>query len=106
MNYIIHYDVAALVITLAITLHFFYKKSIDTYQSKLFSLLIGLELVSCAMDLVTMYTIGHPQVLSKAGHYLLNGVYLLTFNATSAVYFAYIVNSVKKKERLSCMKRR
>lgn len=100
VNYIIHYDVAALVITLAITLHFFYKKSIDTYQSKLFSFLIGLELVSCAMDLVTMYTIGHPQVLSKAGHYLLNGVYLLTFNATSAVYFAYIVNSVKKKRKI------
>ena len=28
MDYIIHYDVAAFVITLAITLHFCYKKSI------------------------------------------------------------------------------
>lgn len=100
MNYIIHYDVAAFVITLAITLHFFYKKSIDTYQTKLFSLLIGLELVSSAMDLVTMYTIGHPQVLSRPWHYMLNGVYLLTFNATSAVYFAYIMNSVKKKRKI------
>lgn len=100
MDYIIHYDVAAFVITLAITLHFFYKKSIDTYQTRLFSLLIGLELVSSVMDLITMYTIGNPQVLSKAAHYLLNGVYLLTFNATSAVYFAYIVNSVKKKRKI------
>ncbi|MDE7184640.1 MAG: GGDEF domain-containing phosphodiesterase [Lachnospiraceae bacterium] len=100
MDYIIHYDVASFIITLAITLHFFYKKSIDTYQTKLFSLLIGLELVSSAMDLVTMYTIGHPQVLTRTCHYFLNGVYLLTFNATSAVYFAYIVNAVKKKRRI------
>ena len=97
LDYIIHYDVASFIITLAITLHFFYKKSIDTYQTKLFSVLIGLELVSSALDLVTMYTIGHPQVLTRTWHYLLNGVYLLTFNATSAVYFAYIVNAVKKK---------
>lgn len=100
MDYIIHYDVAAFVITLAITLHFCYKKSIDTYQTQLFSLLVGLELVSSAMDLVTMYTIANPQVLSNMWHYILNGVYLLTFNATSAVYFAYIVNSVKKKRRI------
>lgn len=100
LDYIIHYDVASFIITLAITLHFFYKKSIDTYQTKLFSILIGLELVSSAMDLVTMYTIGHPQVLTRAWHYLLNGVYLLTFNATSAVYFAYIVNAVRKKRRI------
>ena len=100
LDYIIHYDVASFIITLAITLHFFYKKSIDTYQTKLFSVLIGLELVSSALDLVTMYTIGHPQVLTRTWHYLLNGVYLLTFNATSAVYFAYIVNAVKKKRRI------
>lgn len=100
LDYIIHYDVASFIITLAITLHFFYKKSIDTYQTKLFSILIGLELVSSAMDLVTMYTIGHPQVLTRTWHYLLNGVYLLTFNATSAVYFAYIVNAVRKKRRI------
>ncbi len=68
LDYIIHYDVASFIITLAITLHFFYKKSIDTYQTKLFSVLIGLELVSSALDLLTMYTIGHPQVLTRTWH--------------------------------------
>jgi hypothetical protein len=59
---------AAIIVGGAITLHFFYKKSIDTYQTKLFSVLIGLELVSSALDLVTMYTIGHPQVLTRTWH--------------------------------------
>lgn len=99
MDYIIHYDVAAFVITLAVALHFFYKKNIDTYQNRLFSILIWLELVSSALDLITMYTIGHPDVLSRAWHYVLNGVYLLSFNATSVVYFAYIINVVRKKRK-------
>lgn len=67
LDYIIHYDVASFIITLAITLHFFYKKSIDTYQTKLFSVLIGLELVSSALDLVTMYTIGIRRCLQGRG---------------------------------------
>ncbi|MDE7479324.1 MAG: EAL domain-containing protein, partial [Lachnospiraceae bacterium] len=92
-------------ITLAITLHFFFKKSIDTYQTKLFSLLIVLELGSSALDLVTIYTIGHPQAVSKFWHYVLNEVYLLSFNATSAVYFAYIVNTVKKKRKIKPLER-
>lgn len=100
MDYIVHYDVAAFVITLAVALHFFYKKNIDTYQNRLFSILIWLELVSSALDLITIYTIGHPDVVSRAWHYLLNGVYLLSFNATSVVYFAYIINVVKRKRKL------
>ncbi len=100
MDYIIHYDVAAFMITLAIAIHFFYKKNIDTYQNRLFSILIWLELVSSALDLVTIYTIGHPDVVSRGWHYLLNGVYLLSFNATSAVYFTYIINVVKKKRKI------
>lgn len=100
MDYITHYDAAAFVITLAITLHFRYKKSIDTYQTQLFSLLVGLELVSSAMDLITIHTIRNPHLLSNMWHYILNGVYLLAFNGTSAVYFAYIVNFVKKKRRI------
>lgn len=100
MDYIIHYDVAAFVITLAITLHFCFKKSIDTYRTQLFSLLVGLELVSSALDLVTMYTINNPQVLPNIWHYILNVIYLLSFNATSAVYFAYIVSTVKKKRKI------
>lgn len=39
-------------------------------------------------------------MVSRAWHYILNGVYLLSFNATSAVYFAYIVNTVKKKRKI------
>lgn len=74
---------AAFVITLAVALHFFYKKNIDTYQNRLFSILIWLELVSSALDLITIYTIGHPDMVSRAWHYLLNGGYLLSFNATS-----------------------
>lgn len=105
MDYIIHYDVAALMITLAIAIHFFYKKNIDTYQNRLFSILIWLELVSSALDLVTFYTIGHPDAVSRTWHYLLNGVYLLSFNATSAVYFAYILNVVKKKRKIKKFER-
>lgn len=91
MHYIIHYDVAALIVTIAVSVHFFYKKTVNTRMTKILTTLIFLALTSNSLDLVTVYTIEYAQQIPDWINYVLNMLYLLTFNGVTAVYFMYIV---------------
>lgn len=96
MNYIIHYDIAAIIVTIVIGIHFYMKKNISTIQNRIFKLLLGVELVASLLDLITVYTIKHPLSVGQAVHYGLNMLYLAMFNLTPVVYFTYILKVIKK----------
>jgi EAL domain-containing protein (putative c-di-GMP-specific phosphodiesterase class I)/GGDEF domain-containing protein len=97
MKYIIHYDVAAIFITVATALHFYIRKNIKTQQNEIFKCLMAFEFFSSILDLVTIYLIEHSDMVSTNTHYVLNEIYLIAFNATSAIYFLYIFKVIKKK---------
>lgn len=97
MKYIVHYDVAALFITIATALHFYIRKNISTQQNRLFKWLISFELIGTVFDLITIYMIEHPYVAPTGRHYAFNMIYLIAFNSTSAIYFIYIIKFIKKK---------
>lgn len=101
MKYIIHYDVAALVVTFAAMIHFFCKKTINTRQTGVFTLLIWLALLSNVLDIVTIFTIEHPSGIPVWLNYILNEAYLITFNGTSAAYFVYIIIATKDRNQLT-----
>lgn len=101
MNYIIHYEVAALVITITIAFHFFLKKTINTRMTQIFSVLIICSLIANVFNLITMVTISNPNSVPRALDMLLNQIYLISFNAIPAIYLAYIVCATRKEEQLS-----
>lgn len=90
MNYILHYDVAALLITLIIILQYYSNRRINLGVRRLFVYMLVLATVSDALDLITIYTIEHPQCLPLAIHYPLNMLYLLSFNSIPMLYFLYV----------------
>lgn len=96
MNYIIHYDIAAIIVTVVIGIHFYMKKNISTIQNRIFKLLLIVELAASLLDLVTVYTIKYPPTAARFTHYALNMVYLALFNLTPVVYFTYILKVIKK----------
>lgn len=91
MNYIIHYDVAALIVTLAAAVHFFYKKTVNTRMTRVLTALIYLALISNVCDLLSVHMIVHADKIPAWLNYVINIAYLVTFNAISAVYYAYVV---------------
>lgn len=99
MGYIIHYDVAGVIVLVTVMVHFFYKNKINTRQTRLFTSLIFVALISNILDLITIYTIEHVGVVSIPVNYLLNGAYLITFNLTPVIYYAYIVLAINPKEQ-------
>lgn len=98
MRYIIHYDIAALFVSVTIFLHFYFKKTINTRQNIAFAALILLAIFSNIADLFTMFTISYPGTIPQWLDCIINVIYLATFNATAMVYFLYIVIVTKDKK--------
>lgn len=96
MNYIIHYDIAAIVVTVVIGIHFYMKKNVSTIQNRIFKVLLTVELAASILDLVTVFAIRYPMHFGMAVHYVLNVFYLAMFNLTPVVYFIYILKVIKK----------
>lgn len=97
MSYIIHYDVAALMVTLVVAGHFAIKKSVPSRQASMFAWVLGLATLANALDLCTIYTIENPNTIPLWANSLLNMFYLLTFNAIPAFYYSYLISWTKKK---------
>lgn len=95
MNYNFHYDIAALVITVATGIYVCLKKTISTRQNRVFKILLAVELLATLVDLITVYTISYPAAVPVPVHYFINIVYLALFNITPLVYFVYIQKVIR-----------
>ena len=95
MRYVIHYDIAALVLAVNILIHFYHKKGIRLPQTYVFIALIWLSLVT---DLVDMLTVVMDQYrFPVIPVYIVNLVYLVGFNVLPFLYYLYLFNVVKSR---------
>ncbi len=91
MNFMVHYDVAAIVLTGTLLVHYYLKNRIYTKTSIMFCLLMWLHFVSCVMDLGTAVMINHAGVVPNWLQYILNALYCVSTYGKTPVYFAYMV---------------
>jgi len=87
MEYIIHYDIAALGVCLTLIVHFISKKSLRTVQSKIFLNLMWCSLFSNVLDIITVviFKLDTPIWLG----YIFNMMYLVMFNTIPFIYHIY-----------------
>ena len=86
MNFIIHYDIAALVLTLTIIAHYYLQDRIYTRSSIMFRLLLWIHLTACFLDLGTALMINNAGIVPNSVQYVLNGLYCVTVYGTAPVY--------------------
>lgn len=101
MNYIIHYDVAALLVTLIIIVQYYSNRRISLGVRKVFVVALMVAMGSNALDLITVYTIEHPQSIPLVLNYLVNMAYLISFNSIPMLYYVYVREAIKPSERWS-----
>ncbi len=95
MNFIVHYDVAALILSATLMLYYYLKDRLFTKTSGLFHLLIWVHLFGCVFDLLTAVMFEYAGVLPNWMQYLFNGLYAVLVHGRSAVYLGYIMSVVK-----------
>ncbi len=91
MKYVIHYDIAALILTVIILIHFYHKKSIRMPQTVVFIWLVWISLVTDIMDIFTVI-IDEYRVAPLTVN-LVNVVYLIAFNVLPFLYYLYLFTS-------------
>lgn len=95
MNYIVHYDVAALMVTIAIITHYYSSKRIKLGVTRVFVVMMMVAFGSNLLDLITIFTIEHPESVSLGLNYALNMVYLALFSSVPVFGCIYVREVVK-----------
>ena len=88
MRYVLHYDVAALILTVIILIHFYHKKSIRSSQTYVFVGLIWTLLLTDIMDVISVFADDLRVPLAVA--YGLNALYLIAFNLLPFWCYLYL----------------
>ncbi len=96
MKYIIHYDIAAIILTAIILIHYYHKKTIKQPQSHVFTKLMWLSLFTDVLDIVTV-AVDEYRLPSLAVN-LVNVVYLILFNTAPFLYYMYLLTLEKRRE--------
>lgn len=88
MRYVIHYDVAALILTVIILIHFYHKKSIRSSQTYVFIGLLWTLLLTDIIDVASVLA-DDPRI-PLAVAYGVNAVYLIAFNMLPFWCYLYL----------------
>lgn len=91
MNYIYHYDLAAILICIIVGGLFYSKKHFPSKSNRLFLVIGALIITASVSDVITVYTLSHVNTVPLWFNYFINSVYFLSFNCTYIVYFVYIL---------------
>ncbi len=91
MSYIVHYDIAALILTATILIHYYIKDRIYTKTSAMFRLLMWVHLTACVFDLTTAVMINHAGVLPNWLQYCLNVIYGMAVYGRTPIYLGYLI---------------
>lgn len=91
MNFIIHYDVAALVLTATIMVHYYLRDRILTKTSTMFRLLMWMHLIACFLDLGTAVMINDAGTIPNWLQYILNCCYCVAVYGRTPIYLGYLV---------------
>ena len=91
MNYIYHYDLAAILICIIVGGLFFSKKHFPSKSNRLFLTIGALIITASVSDVISVYSLNHVGDFPRWLNYLINQIYFFSFNCTYIVYFIYIL---------------
>ena len=96
VKYNFHYDIAAMVLTIIILIHYYHKKSIKESQSHVFNMLLWLSFVTDIIDILTV--IADEKRMSAGIVNTINVIYLIGFNTAPFLYYLYLLTMNKRKD--------
>lgn len=98
MLYVFHYDIASIVLTLAILILFVMRKNYPTRNSGMFLMMIILLLTAGVSDLISCFTISYPERVPLPINYLINITFLLSLCMTNVFYFFYVSSIIRSSK--------
>ncbi len=91
MDYIYHYDLAAILICIIVGGLFFSKKHFPSKSNRLFLAIGAMILTASVFDVVSVYTLAYVDVVPLWLNYLVNQLFFFSFNCIYVLYMIYLV---------------
>jgi len=96
MKYNIHYDIAAIILTAVILIHYYHRETIKQPQSRVFTRLMWLSLFTDVLDIVTVVIDEYR--MSALTVNVVNVIYLILFNMAPFLYYMYLLTLARRRE--------
>ena len=91
MKYIVHYDVAALILLITVLVYYVYKKTISTNKTRIFHSLLWCALLATILDVVTLVLCAYGSAINIGLNYVINMLYYLSIYVfTPLIYNIYM----------------
>lgn len=101
MNYVIHYNIAAFIVFLTIIIHMSYRKSIKTYKTRVYSIMLWTAILTTMLDIVTIITIKYSKIFPLGANYFINELYYFAiYVVLPFMYYVYTVISIRNEKKL------
>ncbi len=91
MNYVLHYDIAAIFTCLVVNVLYFSQKRFPTKADRYFRWMCLLVLIATVSDTVSVFTIENAAIIPEWINYIINGIFFLSFNTLQVTFFRYMV---------------
>ncbi len=95
MEYILHYDVAAIFIICVVGILFYSKKYFPSPSNRAFSFLLINLLISSVSDLVSVYGIENADTFPVGLNYIISILFYISYNLCAVIYLYYTMTLVK-----------
>ncbi len=92
MDWIIEFDICALLITSLLIWVIHRRKDLPSMQNYTFRILLALTLVSAAFDLASIYAIEHATEIPLWLNYFIQLMYSIPFTSIPMVYYLYVIS--------------
>lgn len=108
MDWIIEFDICALLITSLILWKLHQGRDLKNMQNITFRVLLALTLIAASSDLLSIYAIEHATVIPLWANYIIQLMYAIPFTAIPMVFYIYVVsltiqNRIITKARIALM---
>lgn len=88
----IHYDIAAMLLGIALLFIFYYKKWIPSLQNKIFSALLWISLIATITDILAVYMTAYPYIYPNWVSQINLYIYFISIDSLPILYVYYILS--------------
>ncbi len=97
-NFVVHFDIAALIVSLALTIEFNIRHTISSRQTSAFLRILVTSILACAFDIASAWGIVNAAVVPMWAVNTLNVLYNLFFQGMGPTYYYYSVVATSNGE--------
>ncbi len=94
MDWIYHFDIAAVILDIMLLIQFYATKQVKTKSRRTFAILLFTGMSAAILDLATIYPLTHADTFPLALNHLINAVFLMFTNLVVPIFTYYFIVTI------------